>query len=315
LLREYASPSADAVQSRINVNVVPGGPLKAYIANFGSNTISICPLNNNGSLNVGACVQQSGSYLLNPSDVLIHPQLQVAYIANQSLLGLATCSVNLDGTFGACSTTRAGGNFDNIIDLAFNKAKTYLYVAGTSTKIYICPINGDGSLGTCTISTGNGTFRTVQGIALNSSGTFAYISSAGNNTISVCPINTDSTFGTCTVFSDPTLGFNQGVSFNANETYAYIPNGDSRSTVSICPVNQATGTLSACTSTNGNGTFSMSGFAGNLSMGSTQNIGYIPNDTSNTISLCTINQTTGALSNCTAVSSSGFNTSCSIGFY
>lgn len=300
---------------RMTVTTGGTGHSIAYIANAGSNTLSICPINTDGSL--GTCTVSTGGGTFNgPFGVAVNAEGTALFVANSNTNTISICNIIQDGlgTIGTCTTSTGNGTFNYPVGDALNPAGTYLYVANNGTTppfVSICPIinnNGSYSLGTCTTALGNGTFGTgfgLQGVTFNADGTFAYF--PADSWVSMCPVQqAGAAIGTCTKLTDPTFINPQGVSFNSSGTYAYVGNFLSfphihSGTVSICPVLQnGSGTFGPCTSSNGNGTFDF--FFNDeigLWMSSPTNIGYIPNNGNNTISICPINMTTFGLDTCT----------------
>jgi hypothetical protein len=141
-----------------------------------------------------------------------------------------------------------------------------------------------------------------SGVANQLSMTLCAIAS-GNGSLSAC--TTASGSGPA-----PNPGFlaPQGVSFNAPGTIAYIGNsgnsGPISNFVSICPVNPD-GSFGSCTITDGNGTFNFTANAAiGLFISSAMQLAYVPNDGSNTISICAINQD-GSLATCTTSTGGG----------
>jgi hypothetical protein len=233
--------------------------LFAYVTNLANNTVSICPVNSDGSL--GTCTTSTGNGTFSfPEGMSINPARTFAYVVNNNTSTVSICPVNSDGSLGTCTTSTGNGTFNGPNAVIVNPAGTFVYVPNfNDNTVSICPVNSDGSLGTCTISTGSGTFNSPDGISLNSAGTFAYVANSGNSTVSICPVNSDGSLGACTVNSDVTFdfsnGFMEGLFMSSTTNYGYIPNDGAHNTVSICPINPINGALSPCTASTGNGTF------------------------------------------------------------
>ena len=278
----------------------------AYITNSGNSTVSICPVNSNGSL--GTCTTSSGNGTFSfPEGMTINPARTFAYVVNNNTSTISICPINSDGSLGTCTTSTGNGTFSLPNGISLNSSGTIAYVANNTTNtISICPVNSNGSLGTCTTSSGNGTLNGPNAIIVNSTGTFIYVPNFNNNTVSICLVNSDGFLGTCTTSTgNGTFSAPDGISLNSSDTFAYITNSGN-STVSICPVNN-NGSLGTCT-VNADATFNFSnGFAACLFMSSPTNYGYIPNDggSSNTVSICPINPANGTLSPCIASTGNG----------
>ena len=282
----------------------------AYVANTGNNTVSICPINNNGSL--ATCTTSNGNGTFNfggtgrSSGVTINPLGTFAYISNYLNSTLSICPVNNNGSLGLCTTTTGNGTFSGPAgSIALNPLGTFAYVSNyNNNTVSICPVNNNGSLGVCTTTNGAGTFSGPIGFVFNKAGTVAYIGNQNSNSVSICSVNINGSLDTCTTTSgNGTFLSPQGVSLSASEAYVYVGNF-TNNTASICPLN-TNGSFGTCTTSTGNGTFN---FGANevisLLMSSPTNLGYIPNNGSNTVSICLIN-TNGSLGICTAVSGNG----------
>ena len=242
-----------------NVSITCHAPT-AYVTNLSDNTVSICPVNSDGSL--GTCTTSTGNGTFSlPNGISLNSSGTFAYVGNASTSTISICPVNSDGSLGTCTTSSGNGTFNGPNAVVINPAGTFIYVPNFNVStVSICSVNSDGSLSTCTPSSGNGTFNIPTGISLNSSGTFAYITNSGNNTVSICPVNNNGSLGACTVNADPTFNFSNGFAaclfMSSTTNYGYIPNDSPNNTISICPINPANGTLGSCTVSTGDGTFS-----------------------------------------------------------
>jgi DNA-binding beta-propeller fold protein YncE len=237
----------------------------AYIANYNSDSVSVCQVNSTGVL--GACTLSAGNgTFASPSGVAINAAGTFAYVANNFNNTVSLCPMVGNGLFGTCTTSSGNLTFSTpqavTLHATGNPAVTYLYVPNGDGSVSICPVNSDGSLGVCIISNGNGTFLSPKGVSFNAAGTFAYIPSRATNAVSICPLNSDGTFGVCTTTTgNGTFNFTAtavtGLFMSGTSNFGYIPN-DSTSLVSICPISTADGTLGTCVSTDGNSTFDLS---------------------------------------------------------
>jgi DNA-binding beta-propeller fold protein YncE len=313
-----ATCSVPIINNRIGVTVGGTGHSVAYIANAGNNLLSICPINVDGSLNT--CTTSNGNGTFNgPFSVAVNAAGTAIFVANSNSNTISICNINQDGTgsVGICTISTGNGTFNYPIGDALNPAGTILYVANNGSitpTVSICPVinnNGNYSLSTCSTTTGNGAFTGgsgLQGVTFNADGTYAYFPTS--TWVAVCPVLSNGDLDTCRKLTDPTFRLPQGMSFNTSGTYAYIGNyiqSSHSGTVSICPVLQdGSGNLGPCTSSNGNGTFDF--FFNDeveLWMSSPTNIGYVPNNGNNTISVCPINMTTFGLDTCSVASGNG----------
>ncbi len=229
-----------------SIVVNPAGTL-AYVGNFSNTTtITICPINTDGTL--GSCTDQDGNGTFHYANIFLNNAGTLAYAANYSDSTVSVCPINADGLFGTCTTT--GNGFNNPQGIALNNAGTIAYVTNfNGPNVSMCPINADGSFGTCTY-TGNG-FDQPAGIVLNKGGAIAYVVNyAFPGTVSMCPINADGSFGTCT-YTGNGFSLSAGIVLNKGGTIAYVTNNTMMGTVSMCPIN-ANGSFGTCATT-GNG--------------------------------------------------------------
>lgn len=259
-------------------------PALAYIANAGSNSISICPVASNGGLE--SCGSVLDATFSSPEDIVLNHAMNRAYIANDGTNIISICSIDASGLIiTSCNPVDIGSLIDFV---GLNPSNTILYATAFSgNQIVICSINPDGTLVTpCPTSNGNGTFNFPNGrIGFNPGGTHAYVPNNGNNTVSICPVQSNGMFGTC-VASNGNSTFNEplGADLNSSGTMLYVAN--TGNTVSMCPI-QADGSLGTCTTSAGNNSFNF--FVGPINLFASDNrFIYVPNDSSDTISICSI---------------------------
>ncbi|HEY1726027.1 MAG TPA: hypothetical protein VGF89_11420 [Steroidobacteraceae bacterium] len=286
----------------------------AYIVNAGNNTVSICTVHApDGALN--SCSVSTGNGTFNsPLAITVNASASIAYIANFGSSQVSDCPIQSDGLFGTC-TTLNDATFGDMTGITLSPSGDYLYASniGTSTgdgSVSICPVRQDGSLASCA-SSGNmgGLFAYPQVIAVNPTGTVLYSSGVANQlSMTLCAITAGGgSLSACTTASGsgpaPNPGFLavQGIGFNALGTMAYVGNsgnsGPISNFVSICPVNPD-GSFGNCTITDGNGTFNFTANAAiGLFISSATQFAYVPNDGSNTVSICPIEQD-GSLGAC-----------------
>jgi DNA-binding beta-propeller fold protein YncE len=180
------------------IAINPAGTI-AYVGNntMNSTTISLCPINMDGTL--GACTTSNGSGTFNgPFAIAFNNAGSIAYVTNTTGNTVSVCPVNANGSFGTCSMSNGSGTFNGPVAIALNNAGSIAYVTNLSgNTVSVCPVNANGSLGTCSTSNGNNTFQVPEGIALNNAGSFAYVVNLGDSTVSLCPVNIDGSFGTC----------------------------------------------------------------------------------------------------------------------
>lgn len=278
-------------------------PPQAYVVNYGSNNVSICPISDvDGTLSTCTVTDAPGAELNGPASIAINPAGTFAYITNFGNFDGTTvsiCPVNADGTLGSVDNpcTVADG-FNQPNGLNFNSDGSILYIAnggnGGLNTISGCAVNADGSLGSCTsvdggtnpndivlnadnslayvpdyytdgtgavniydvdaygnltlnsTDTAGGTLNGPIYMKLNSAGTLAYIANLGNNTMSYCAIQVDGTFdNTCHPATDAGGTLNGPGGFFITDSYAYISNNNDN-TVAFCGVDAVDGSLTGC---------------------------------------------------------------------
>jgi len=257
-----------------------------------------------------------------PEAITINSMATIAYIANFTTNLIAICPIASDGLFGTC-TTAADPTFSDMDGITLNSSGDYLYAAnflsgtGGDGSVSICPVNLDGSLAAC-VSSGNmgGLLATPQLVGISPGDATHLYSSGSDNQLSmtICDIAaSDGSLSACTALSgsgpapNPGFDFPEGIGFNALGTIAYIGNVGSSATissyVSICPV--IDGTFDDCTITEGNGTFNFTSMTQiGLFISRATQFAYVPNNNSNTVSICPINPD-GSLGTCTTNNGGG----------
>jgi len=92
----------------------------AYIANYLTNTVSVCTIANTGQLS--SC-QTTGSGFINPIDIAWinlsnNPSTAFVYVTNQNNNAVSKCNIATDGTLSSCQAMT--NNFNTPLDIAFN---------------------------------------------------------------------------------------------------------------------------------------------------------------------------------------------------
>ncbi|WP_338634780.1 fibronectin type III domain-containing protein [Spirobacillus cienkowskii] len=198
------------------------------------------------------------------------------YITNDSGKKIYNCSLNPDGTIvttPACLETSTSSFTGKL--LGATVFQNYLYVGTQSGEALVCPINtSNGNLGTCTRTastnaTGNSSFAAIgyaRSIKFYDTGStvFAYISNRSSNEIYRCTWNSSNGFlHTCSTVSAGTLQFPSGLFISKsldNVARIYITNikigatGPYNPYLVICQINNLTGSLGACATTQTNPT-------------------------------------------------------------
>lgn len=220
----------------------------AYIANYLTNTVSVCTIANTGQLS--SC-QTTGSGFINPIDIAWinlsnNPSTAFVYVVNQGH-GISKCNIAADGTLNNCQDT--GNGFYDPSSIAFNTMNTYAYVTDSSrNKVSVCAVDPTtGALSACQDAGGSG-FNFPFGITIDNTSTNAYVVNRHNNTVLQCSIKPDGTFSSCqptgSGFSGPTDIALLNLSNNPPTAFVYVTN-QNNNTVSKCNI-ATDGTLSSC---------------------------------------------------------------------
>jgi 6-phosphogluconolactonase (cycloisomerase 2 family) len=254
----------------------------AYVTNFSNSTVSVCPVNSNGTL--GTCVAASDPTFSGPSSISINLIKSLAYVSNYYTSIISVCPINTNGTLGLCNAL-IDATFNGPSTVKLNTGNTFAYIVNYNhSNVSICPINSDGTFGVCTASNPGSTFINPDVITLNQTNTFAYVSNTTNHSVSVCSVNSDGSLGSCTAGFDPTFNGASALALNSAGTLIYV--GNNNGTVSVCPIN-SNGMLATCTAMS-SATFIGNNF-GKIALNILSTIAYIANQTNNHISLCPIN--------------------------
>ena len=224
----------------------------AYVANTTTSTISVCPVNPDGSLNpcqaAPAEATRCTGLRLNAANTLL-------YYTQCDDNAVAICPVNANGSLGTCiSQPQFFGGPDGRISL--NAAGNLAYISEDNTNsVTICTVNPNGSLGRCSAPNFDPTFMGPLGTAIDPTNTFLYVTNfLSSSAISICPINPDGSLQPCTSSTGNNMfNFSNDSSTNIfiqninGISYAYVPNGGSSSptTVSICNI-QSNGSFGTC---------------------------------------------------------------------
>lgn len=137
--------------------------------------------------------------------------------------------------------------------------------------------------------------------------TRAYVSNYSSNSVSFCSLSASTgklnlcqDSGVGAIFQTPI-----GIEFNSDNTRLYVTNfnGSSGTTVSFCSINVTTGILSGCADVDGDGSAVFSGPLDVRFDDSFTQV-YVSNLANNTVSLCSVNSSTGKFSACATTGNS-----------
>lgn len=278
-LQCYQPSTADA----LHVTKAASQNTKAYIANFNSNTISICSVTSQG---LSDCAAYSDSTFSNPISITLNPANTFAYVSNFGGSTVSVCSLNNAGLIVSCTSI---SGFNNPSQVNINTSNTYAYVANAmDSEISICTIDQNNGELTPISTFLNSNIVTPQTAQLNPLNNFIYFGNTSNSApMGICQVNNNLLDNCTSSNGDNTFLTSQGVTFRQNGTISYISNY-SNNTISICSASTSTGSLNNCTAVI-DPTFDFSGNTdAQLFTSDNYDYLYVPNSGNNTISICPI---------------------------
>lgn len=218
------------------------------------------------------------------------------YVSNLNTTTVSLCPLLANGSIAEC--TNAGKGFNAPSGLGLSQNRKILYVTNQGTnEIDACTINyNDGSLQNCA-ATGNG-FNVPSAIVISPNSQFAYVTDENSNSVSRCQHDRiNDTLSGCEQIMDGLFApsdINWG-----NSGHIYIANSGNN-TVLLCTASSVKG-LVKCQVTGSDFSAPQS-----VTIDKTGKFAYVTNQTSNSISLCQVDQISGELSGC-AATGTGFN--------
>lgn len=246
----------------------------AYVANSnngnpGNQTISICPINLDGSLQPCQAVNAPGTdytgLALNAANTLL-------YYTNYNDAVVSSCLVNLDGSLSNCGIVVSPTLFPGPDGrLSFNSSGTLAFISladftsGNPNYIVSCQVTPSGLLSNCNfpgfeIPNNTGLTDVLLGVTINSTDSLIYVSEYEkqfvNSYLLVCSIDTAGTISNCNQNNgNGTYNFTIVAAINTaiqafnNTNYVYVPNGailpPNTFSVSICQI-QSNGSIGTC---------------------------------------------------------------------
>jgi hypothetical protein len=174
--------------------------------------------------------------------------------------------------------------------IAYASIPGFLYITDVSSNVIRCAVSGvDGGLSSCA-SAASG-FKAPTGIAF--SGNWAYVTPGALATtdVDVCAVGSDGTLGACK--RAQTFGSPSALAVSGGQLYVADANGPGGNAYS-CPINNADGSLPACTTTPvGAAVSTLDGIA------VTGTNAYLVDINGGNVSTCAVSPTDGSLSACT----------------
>ena len=270
-----SEPSKAYALSVTVTQAVPNTNQAVYVTNWNANSISLCSANASTGALENCNITAMGGTLSKPEAIAMNSSATLLYVAN---IGgsVSLCSINSQtGALSGCHTT--GSGFSGPDGVVINSAGTQAYISNAANpEVSLCQISAStGELSSCR-PTGSGfsvqsdiainptvnpepllggcvatsEFSGPEGVALNASGSHAYVTNNTDNTITLCSFDGDGVLTGCETTGGTFTGFGN-LAFNSTGRLAYVPS--SRSSVSVCSVDQNTGGLSACVDSTGTG--------------------------------------------------------------
>ncbi|WP_119328314.1 beta-propeller fold lactonase family protein [Cysteiniphilum halobium] len=272
---------------------------KAFITNFGSNTVTQCDVNTLAGT-FSNCHDTNGAGFYEPFGIVLTADDSKAFIANSGNNTVSRCDVNNKGTFSNC-TYIAGSKLNNsstvsAFVLTADGSKAFIVNSGNNT-VSQCDVSKDGMFSNCQ-NTGGSEFDKPTAITLTKDGSKAFIANSGNNTVSRCDVR-NGTFSNC---QNTGSGFDtpSAIALTADGSKAFVASF-AQSTIRRCDVNIKAGTLANCEDTGDIKFYNPSAIALTAD-GSTA---FIANYTSNSIIQCSVNN--GDFYNCHDAHGTGIN--------
>jgi len=173
----------------------------AYIGVYDDVYVYVCNVAP-GTGNLTGCGLATGAFDY-PTNVLFDSTGNYAYVGQWAGTTLQLCEVTAGtGDLTMCSATPSTANLGEPSGIAFNPAKTIIYVANYSYNLSAmppvapvskCTVNSDHTLSCVNTGDNYSNLPSPAGIAINSAGTLAYISNYTNSSsaldVAVCQIN------------------------------------------------------------------------------------------------------------------------------
>ena len=284
-------PDIAAASGPLSITVHPNG-MFAYVANFFDHTVSAYAINaGTGALTgIGSAVAAG----TNPYSVAIHPTGDFAYVVNNNSDDISTYSINTNtGALTSVGLTPTTGTKPIYIAVHPNGKFAYVpnYSTATVSAYAIDPTTGVLS----SIGTPLATGLQPYSIALDPQGRFAYVPNMTANTVSAYAI--DAATGELTSIGAP-IAAGTGPRFaivDPGGEFVHVTNYGS-SDITTFRINAVSGALTRIASVRGRA--GMSGIAlvsGSAAVRYTPKFAYTMNLSADSISVFTINNTTGVL--------------------
>ena len=232
-----------------------------------------------------------------PDYIFLNASGNRAYVIDSGYRRINQCDIDpATGVIFKCFSVGAKG-LDMPNGIALDKSGSRAFVTdhahGTVSK---CDVDLTGIFSKC-YSTGKDVFTGITSVVLNSSGNRAFMTHEKDNGISRCDVNSNGDFSGCSNTGGTGFIKPRTIVLNGSGNRAYVANGNGA--ISQCSVDTTTGIFSKCSSNIKFEAFIPSAMALNRS----GNLAFISGFStflfgSNEINRCSVNVTTGVISNC-----------------
>jgi|GEM_PF-1580057 len=269
------------------VTIDPSGKF-AYVANQASNDISVYTIDQStGALTAGTTVAAGTG----PISVTVDPSGRFAYAANVNSNTISVYSINQStGALTAGTAVAAGAGPRSVTVDPSGKFAYSANYAGNTVSVFTINQN----TGALTAGTAVASGTTPEWVAVDPSGKFAYVPNYNSNNVSVYSIN--QTTGALTAGTAVAAGTNpQSVAVDPSGKFAYAANYGSND-ISAFAINQTTGALTLIRTISAQqAPYSIAMVGGSTSIVYIPKFAYVTNVSSDTISVYSIDKTTGTL--------------------
>ncbi|MDT5011121.1 MAG: hypothetical protein QOH57_2738, partial [Mycobacterium sp.] len=202
-------------------------PTKTYVANLGSNTVSVIDRTSGAVTTI--------SVVATPTAIALSPDGTRAYVAGNN--GVSVINTATNTVVGSYTT---GGGQAYSITVAPNGQRVYVAMAGTN-KVAVLNTTSTTPTLVATVAVGS----IPAGIAVSADGTRVYVTNYGSNTMSVINTATNTVIKTISPGANP-----EGVAVSPDGTRVYVANLGSNNVTVINPTATTTTVATVAVGTN-----------------------------------------------------------------
>mgnify|MGYP003503443254 FL=1 len=199
---------------------------KAYIANSGDNTVTVCDVRSDANLQNCVTATPVSSTLNTPAGLSIDPTGTYAYIANTADNTISSCLINsTTGLFTSCANSGAvSASFANISDIVIKPTNDFAYITNFNNTLTVrCNIS-NGTLSNCTALIFTHFGGGISGARISAINNQIYF--GGNDATHVhewrCQIDANGALTDCLGMDAATTGITGGdIAVNSENTFTY----------------------------------------------------------------------------------------------